>query len=107
MLASAGWVDNEDTFSPAIRVLGTRAGEPFTVLQFNLPEAHVAPGRYPLHAFETFGIVGLSVDGRFDARGVLAHGELVLEAASMEPGAPIVGSFEGELAFVPEGLFDS
>jgi spore coat protein CotH len=108
LLAAAGLVDDENTRGPVIRVLATRSGEPFTLVQFSLPEAYVAPGRYPIHAFETFGIVGLtSGAGQFDARAVLAGGELVLEEASTEDGARIVGSFEGELAFLPDGLFDS
>jgi hypothetical protein len=61
-----------------------------------------------MHGFETLGIVGLSpTAGQFDARGLLTEGELVLEQASMEPGAAIVGWFEGVLALLPDGLLDS
>jgi CotH kinase protein len=107
LLAAAGSIDDENTLGPVIRVLGNRTGEPFTVVQFSLPTAQIAPGRYPLHGFESLGIVGLSpTAGQFDARGLLT-GELVLEQAAMEPGAPVVGWFEGTLVMLPEGLLDS
>jgi hypothetical protein len=56
------------------------------------------PGRYPFHAFETSGLVGLiGVGGAFTFIGFVGDGELELTRAAATPGAPVAGRFDAVL----------
>jgi len=68
------------------------------LLLLNMPEQLLLPGRYPFHAFETSGLVGLiGAGGAFTFIGFVGDGELELTRAAPTPSAPILGHFEAVL----------
>jgi hypothetical protein len=68
------------------------------LLLLNLPEQLLLPGRYPFHAFETSGLVGLiGPEGVFTFIGFIGDGELELTQAAASPGAPVAGRFDAVL----------
>jgi spore coat protein H len=95
-----GTFDN-DTANPRLatfNVFSTLDAERGLLLLLNMPEQLLLPGRYPFHAFETSGLVGLiGVDGAFTFIGFIGDGELVLTRAAANPEAPIAGRFDALL----------
>lgn len=66
------------------------------VLTLLMPRAQMAPGAYPFHGVETWGLLGgLDAQGAYTVLGFVGDGELRLERAGTGPSAPVIGSFEG------------
>jgi spore coat protein H len=92
---------DSDTANPRLatfNVFSTLDEERGLLLLLNVPEQLLLPGRYPFHAFETSGLVGLiGVGGAFTFIGFVGDGELELTRAAATPGAPVAGRFDAVL----------
>jgi spore coat protein H len=85
----------------AVRLAAVNIDGSLTVLQFMLGSPTLAPGVYPMHGFETFGILltGPALES-ISVAGFIGDGHLVLEEASTEAGSVLKGRFDGKLAAV-------
>jgi hypothetical protein len=92
-------VDQENSQMAQIRYLSPQPDGTFLVLLLSLPLSQFVVGAHPMHGFETNGVVV-----RFNPRelsgfvliGVIGDGSIVLDAASMDVGGRVAGSFSGQ-----------
>lgn len=102
VLGSAGnFEDRSSLRGPSIRLVALLPDGSALMAQLSIGERSLEPGTYPFHGLETSGLL---MRGRtmtdFDVLGFLGEGELVVEEASMEDGAPVRGHFSGRLTHV-------
>ncbi len=77
---------------PSVNMFGLRADGSMVLVTLVFEEFEFTPGTPEFHGFATSGIVLELVNGVPQIGGVLSGGSLRLEAASMEEGAPVIGS---------------
>jgi hypothetical protein len=98
-------VSSAGTYTPgnykAVRLAAINVDGSLTVLQFMLGSPSLAPGVYPMHGFETFGILltGPALES-ISVAGFIGDGHLVLEEAGADAGSVLKGRFDGKLAAV-------
>lgn len=83
----------------SLRMTGTREDGSAVSLQFSLNATPPSqPGVVLLHGYETYGVVTSRGTGALvgSQLGYVGRGRLLFEQVSMQPGAPVVGSLEGE-----------
>ena len=114
-VVSADWggIDNVPTFDlflskagpddtgageAGIRLVGAQLDGSWVALNLFLPLAQFAPGEYPLHGFETYGVVASGTDPTGQQNtllGFVGEGRVVLEEAGTEEGDAVKGMVEG------------
>lgn len=104
-LAKVGVVaglDEKANSTPAVRYVGI-AGTSIYVIQLFFEKPLFASGvTEPFHGYATWGLVIELVQMRkLRLRGMLGQGSITLDKASMEPGAPVEGSFAGTVYELP------
>ena len=78
---------------PSVSIIGMRTDGTMLLVLLVFEEFAFAPGSPEFHGFSTFGAVAEIVPGNPlpVILGALAEGTMRLDAASMEPGAPVTG----------------
>jgi len=85
--------------SGAVQFLGLTADQRTLFIGLTLPPGAFAVGPQPFYNFETVGFAGYNSPAQPAGLllGFVSEGAVTFEAAGLAPGAPIVGSVEGEL----------
>jgi hypothetical protein len=92
----------EDGFlgNASVRLVAPREDGLVMLVELGMPVELFEVGRHPLHSFESFGLVGLwSPATNFINLGLLGDGAVQLDAASLEPGGVVRGSFTAKASY--------
>lgn len=104
-LSAAGVDALFDDGIPRLRLLAPLTETRTLVIDIQLTDRSFKPGATPFHGLETVGFASVidaaagadGAPGGFLPGGFVGDGRVELEAASMEPGAPVTGRFTGQL----------
>lgn len=85
--------------SGAVQLLGTTADARTLFIGLQLPPGAFVPGRHPFYNFESVGFAAYVSEARSAGMllGFVSEGAVTFDAASLVPGAPVTGAFEGQL----------
>ena len=96
-IGGAGTDGNVGDGLPRVRLFTQLADERILVLDLQMSARTFAPGRVPFHGIETVGFISAAGAGAVLPGGFVGDGAIELDAASMDPGAPVSGRFSGRL----------
>jgi len=85
--------------SGSVQLLGTTAEGRTIFIGLQLPPGAFGPGTHPFYNFESVGFAAFVSPAQPAGilLGFVSEGAVSFDAASLEPGSPVVGTFTGEL----------